>query len=134
MDYVKIYSFAAAVGITAAGMLIFAPPASGRPILVTGEIQAVSRHVGYADLNLASAAGAMTLSHRVRGAVQDLCLDATGGDDGGFDFKTNMTRCSAHAWSDARPQIERAVERAHEIAATGSSSLAAAAITISTPE
>jgi hypothetical protein len=45
-----------------------------------------------------------------------------------------MHHCSGLAWDGARPQILRAVQRAREIAATGSSSIAAAAITITIPE
>jgi hypothetical protein len=57
-----------------------------------------------------------------------------GGNNGGTDYRFEMHRCSGLAWDGARPQILRAVQRAREIAATGSSSIAAAAITITIPE
>ncbi len=44
-----------------------------------------------------------------------------------------MKSCDTSAWGGARPQIARAVQRAREIAATGSSTIAAAAITIAVP-
>jgi hypothetical protein len=42
-----------------------------------------------------------------------------------------MMKCDNRAWGEARPQIARAVQRAHDIASTGTSPIAAAAITIS---
>lgn len=125
----------AAVAITAGGLFLVASPAAAkRPIVVTGNPDLVVRHVSFADLNLASFAGENTLRHRVRGAVKDVCLEATGGNTGGAPYKINMVNCSASAWDGANPQIAAAVQRAREIAATGSSNIAAAAITISIPQ
>jgi UrcA family protein len=133
MTYSKILSLGGAVAITVGGLFGVATPASGKvPIVVTApDENVVARHISYADLNLASATGERTLIRRVDGAVGDLCLEATGGNDGSFSFKSNMMKCDNRAWGEARPQIARAVQRAHDIASTGTSPIAAAAITIS---
>jgi UrcA family protein len=104
------------------------------PVFVIAPADLVTRHVSYADLNLASIAGERALDRRVGTAVTDLCLDATGGNDGSPKFKMSMIRCSGEAWSGARPQMTRAVQRARDIAATGSSSIAATALVISLPK
>ena len=136
MRYQNVLSICAAIGITAGAVAALAPPASGksRPIVVEGRTDLVTRHVSYADLNLASTTGERTLNRRVSGAVNSVCLEAVGGYDAGTTFKFSMLRCSSSAWNGARPQITRAVERAHQIAATGSSSIAATAIVITIPE
>ena len=85
----------------------------------------VTRHVSYADLNLASSDGVRTLNGRVGPAVNSVCTEAVGNED-----HFTMQDCSVHSWGSARPQIAQAVQRARDIAATGSSSIAAAAITI----
>jgi len=133
MTYRKILSLGGAVAITLGSSFIIAPAASGKsgPIVVVAPDDLVVRRISYADLNLASATGERTLNWRVSGAVSDLCLDATGGNDGSFSFKSNMMRCGDRAWGEARPQIGRAVQRAHDIASTGASPIAAVAITIS---
>jgi UrcA family protein len=132
MKYTKAISMCA----TVAGLLVVATPAVGRgaPVVVTAPHDMVTRHVSFADLNLASAPGERALNRRVESAVADLCNEATGGNDGGTQYKYSMIRCSGEAWNSAQPQIDRAVQRAHEIAATGSSSIAAAALVISLPE
>jgi len=137
MLYAKLLSMCAAVGITTVGVLLISPDASarGRPIIVTAPAQdVVVRHVGYADLNLASATGEKILNRRVGSAVGDLCDEATGGDNRSLHGTVNMMRCNSEAWTGARPQIARAIQRAREIAFTGSSAIAATAITISLPE
>ena len=135
MNYTKALIMCATVGITATGLLVLAPPAYGRsgPVYVVGREDVVSRHISYADLNLASLPGERTLNRRVGTAVSSLCSEVSGGNDGSTSFKYSMARCSGHAWSDARPQIAAAVERAREIASTGSSSISATALTISLP-
>ena len=133
MTYSKFLSLSGAVALTVGGLSFVAPPAFAKsgPIVVKAPENMVVRRISYADLNLASAAGESTLNRRVNGAVNDLCLEATGGDDGSFDFKTSMKGCDNRAWREARPQIGRAVQRAHDIASTGVSPVAAGAITIS---
>jgi UrcA family protein len=124
-------------GFTAAALgagCLFLPTsaiAKDSPVLVTAPTELVVRHVSYADLDLGLPAGVTALNQRVNFAIGDVCAEANLGDSGSFGFKAGMMRCSNHAWDDARPQIARAVQRAEDIASTGSSQLAAAAITIS---
>lgn len=136
MNYAKALSCCAATMVAAAGLLVAAAPASskGAPVFVTAPHDVVTRHVSYADLNLASIAGERALDRRVGTAVGSLCNEATGGNDGGTRYKLSMIRCNGEAWDSARPQIDRAVQRARDIAATGSSSISAAALVISLPE
>ena len=130
MKHAKLLSMCAAVAAVTG-----VSPAFGKaPIVVAAPAEIVTRHISYADLNLASPAGERTLNYRVSSAVNGLCDDATGGNDGSFVFKVAMKRCSSSGWSQAQPQIDRAVQRARELAATGTTSLAAAAITISLPK
>jgi UrcA family protein len=137
MGYGKLISMAAAAAITAGGLVFMAHPAAGKPpILVTAPNPAdvVTRHIGYADLNLASVAGERTLNRRVGGAVNSLCLEVIGGNDTSMESMAAEYHCATSTWTQARPQIAQAVQRARDIASTGSSSLAAAAITLSVPE
>lgn len=129
--YEKLLSITAAVVLAAGGVFIFASPASGKaPIEVTGDPNMVVRHVSYADLNLASAAGEKRLNGRVKGAVRHVCKEAVGTDNGSYIYEIRMMRCDRSAWDGARPQIARAVERAHQIALTGTSSIPPVAISI----
>jgi UrcA family protein len=136
MNYSNIGSFAGAVAITATGLFLMAPPASAHaPIVVLASGDVVTRHISYVDLNLASPSGAKTLTGRVNYAVRDLCSEATGsGDDASFTLKFADRKCRNAAWNQARPQISHAIQRATEIASTGSSMIAATAITISLSE
>jgi UrcA family protein len=139
MEYGKLISMAAAAAITAGGLVFMARPAAGKPpIFVTAPpvnpADIVTRHIGYADLNLASAAGERTLNRRVGGAVNSLCLEVIGGNDTSMESMAAEYHCATSTWTQARPQIAQAVQRARDIASTGSSSLAAAAITLSVPE
>ena len=137
MTYGKLLSVSAAIAIVTGGAALLASPASGKsPIVVTAPDSAdvVTRHIGYADLNLASTAGERALNLRVDAAVSGLCLDAMGGNDGSPMVKFATQRCSNSALNQARPQIGQAVQRARDIAWTGASSLAAVAITISVAE
>jgi UrcA family protein len=138
MLYAKILMMCAAGAITTGELLLMAPHASARqPIIVTAPLpeDLIVRHVSYADLNLASEVGVKRLNRRVGSAVKSLCNDATGGPNiRSLGTNIEMIQCSVSAWNGARPQIDRAVRRAQEIAATGSSAIAAAAITISMPE
>jgi UrcA family protein len=135
MTYVKALATCTTIAVTAAALFAVASPSVAQPpsVFVTAPADVVTRHISYADLNLASVAGERALDHRVGGAVSDLCLDATGGNDGSPDFKFSMKRCSGFAWKEARPQMDRAIQRARQIASTGSSSITAAALTISLP-
>jgi len=138
MTYSKLLALGAAIAITGGGLILMAPPAFGKPAPVvvtapaTGDV--VTRHIGYADLNLAAPAGERTLTQRVGRAIETLCDEATGGTNGSVDFKRAMSRCGNSAWDQARPQIGLAVQRARDIASTGTSSIAAVAIRIALPE
>lgn len=125
----------AATALTTGGLLL-APNASARqrPIVVTAPTDIVVRHVSYADLNLASERGAKVLNRRVDGAIDSLCIEAVGPDTYSLATTTANMACTAGAWKGARPQIARAVERARQIAATGSSTIAASAIVITLPK
>jgi UrcA family protein len=137
MVYAKILSLCVATAITAGGgLFLFSPEASARqPIVVTGPPQDVAvRRVSYADLDLASLSGEKTLNRRVGRAVNSVCLEAVGQQAHDLYVMVDNMRCTRGAWDGARPQIARAVERARQIAATGSSTIAASAIVISIPE
>lgn len=133
MLYGKLFSMCAAVGITIGGLLVMTPHASAgqRPIVVTSPAELVVRHISYADLNLASLSGEKTLKYRVGGAVRSLCDEVAGPDTGDLQSTVAIMECGKDAWGQARPQMARAVARAHEIALTGTSTIAATAITIS---
>jgi len=111
---------------------IGAAPASARDkdVVVTGaESDAVVREVRFNDLNLASPAGAQKLVRRVRFAVNDVCMDAVGGNNG--YLLQSSSNCKDKSWQGASPQIDRAVQRARDIAANGWSAIAPVAIRIS---
>lgn len=125
--------FGAAVlsGVTASLLIATAAfaAAQDKPVVVYAEPQEGlrSERVSYADLDLSQPRHERKLNLRVAGAVKRVCLyeDRTALQDSGY------YRCADDAWGDARPQIAQAVARAREIALTGSSSIAATAITIS---
>jgi UrcA family protein len=117
---------------TAVMMGVAAAPATAReqPVVVTATDPAdvVTREVGYADLNLASAVGENKLAQRVHHAVSEVCLEAVGVRLGYF---SQTASCKDNAWQGASPQIDRAVQRARDIAANGWSAIAPVAIKIS---
>ena len=136
MKYANACSVVAAVALTAGGIVALTGPAwgkSARIFITAPSPDTVSRQITYADLNLASTAGETSLIHRVRYGVSDLCNEVAGGYDGSAKYKVDVMSCSSAAWNQANPQISRAVQRAREIASTGSSTIAAAALTISIP-
>ncbi len=133
----NLLSMCAAVAITAGGALLFAQPAPAKPsqvVVVEPGNEIVVRHISYADLNLASDGGMQTLQSRVRGGISDLCAEAVSAAQGSFTYNGYSLKCRSSAWNQAKPQVARAVQRAREIALTGSSTLAATAITISLPQ
>jgi UrcA family protein len=130
MNYGKIISFSAAVVLASGVFVLVASPAHGKPVVVVANPDIVTRHISFSDLNLASGSGERTLNHRVGGAIGELCSEATGGEDGSFLTRLEKTACSKTAWGQAGPQIAQATQRARDIASTGASPLAAAAITI----
>ena len=112
-------------------------PAAGKspPIFVQGQPDdVITRHVSYADLNLARPDGARALMTRVGSAVNGLCGQVAASRDVSIMTGVAANRCSRASWSQARPQIDVALQRAREIAMTGRSSIAATALVISAPE
>jgi UrcA family protein len=107
--------------------------AKSRPILVNAPAEEIiTRSVSYADLNLAAPAGERSLMYRVGSAVNGLCNEVAGGDSS-FISSLTVTRCVSATWQQAQPQVDIALQRAREIAATGKSSIAAAALIIAAP-
>ena len=134
MSYSRALSMCGATLVAAVAIGTVAYPLEARPgptlEVVAHPDDYVVRRVSYADLNLASAPGERTLGRRVAGAVVDVCNEAGGGNSTDLVYRD----CATGAWRGARPQISLAVQRAHEIAATGSSSIATVAITVGAPQ
>ena len=129
MTYQKFLFAFAAVTITAASFAAVSTTAySKAPILVVAKPDVVTRRIGYGDLDLASASGERTFNRRVGNGIESLCQEATG-DDGRY-WSPNYMLCRSSAWRQARPQMATARQRARDIALTGASTIAAAAITI----
>ena len=112
-----------------AGIAATSAQAQSGPVTVTAPAaEAVpTRRVSYADLNLANERDQAVLDRRVRFAVRDVCRESVGLMPPNFLEQ----RCHSQAWNGARPQIAQAVLRAQQIAAAGSSLIAAAPIAIS---
>ena len=117
----------AATAVTVA--LFAATVASAEPLTVTGhpvDDGALRVRVAYADLNLATVAGEKTLNRRIAFAASDVCAP--------FDYASvrfdYFATCATAAKSGAAPQVASAVQRAREIATTGSSAIPMAAITV----
>jgi len=126
-------SSVAFVFAVAAGVVTSSPAlAGGRPVQVVADPDVLTRSVTYADLNLASLPGESMINRRVRNAVLSLCEEATGTD--AFSMSSAYERCRTYAWKQARPQISSAIHRARDLASTGTSTIAAASITIALPQ
>ena len=134
MNYGKALAMCGATLVAAVAVGTAAFPVHARSpaavVVIAHPEDYVERRVSYADLNLAAAPGERTLNRRVGAAVANLCNEAVGGNSPALDY----TRCSNGAWDGARPQITLAIRRAHEIAANGTSLIAAVAITIAVPK
>ena len=127
MRHSNLVSLCAAVAITGTGLVVPATPAFGKSprIVVVAPADQVTRRIAYGDLNLASATGESSLRYRVRGGIRSLCTDVGG------PYESERSNCTDHAWSQAFPQMASAMQRARDFASTGSSTIAATAITIS---
>jgi len=124
INYAKALAMCGAGLIAGASILAAVTPVRAAPhnLTVVGrQSQYVTRYVSYADLNLASRPGERILYHRVGFAVNEVCTEPFAYDSSQIDD------CTMDSWDRARPQIVRAVRRAREIAATGTSSITAAA-------
>ena len=124
---------ACASGTVAFAALAAATPVVGQndPVTITApkaaEEEVPTRRVSYRDLNLASMEGERILVRRVKVAVREVCPFNSG--SGRIDRE-----CRDFAWNGAKPQIDRAVLRARQIAATGTSNIAPVAIAIMVPQ
>ena len=118
MATIKLAPLFAAVAITASGVFLIASPSAAkeRPVVIEGEpLQEVTvQRVSYADLNLAEASGEKVLKRRVGRAVNEVCAAANAG--GHF---TDRWLCQDVSWSEAIPQIDRAIARARGTALAG---------------
>jgi len=134
MSYLKSLSVCAT--LAASVVAIGSSPAAGKsgPIFVQGPSDdVISRHISYADLDLARPAGAHALVTRVGSAVNGLCGQVAASREVSILTSVATNRCSRASWDQARPQIDGALQRAREIAMTGRSSIAATAVVVSVP-
>lgn len=83
--------------------------------------------VSYKDLNLVLASDQKVLNGRVGDAVRNVCEPLETG------FAPDHMFCKSTAWKGARPQIARAIERARQIAATGTTSIPPVTIVLAFP-
>ena len=115
----------------AAGGLFLATPALGKDSEVVVKAppreDVPTRYVRYSDLNLLHQSGVSTLNGRVKSAVRGVCVESVTPSG---DFYAEMN-CRSSAWNGARPQMDRAIERARQLAANGFSTIAPVTISIS---
>lgn len=114
-------------GVTASLLVTVttAQAAQDKPVVVYAQPNLNIERVPYGDLNLAASADRKTLYGRVGSAVRNVCnFDSTG-------VATDYRSCASVAWSDARPQIDKALARADHLASLGQPAFTAGAITIS---
>ena len=134
MNYGKALAMCGTALVTALALATATSPlhaGSIKPLVVVVHPEDyVSRRVIYADLDLTSIPGERMLKRRVGGAVTEVCTEAVGGLSSSLAYRD----CEIGALGGARPQIALAVQRAHELAATGTSLISAAAITIEAGE
>lgn len=115
-----------ASGITVALLIGVASAAMARQVTVVGEKidpNVATERVSFSDLNLASKADVSLLKRRIGGAVHRVCLQT--------NPATTYGGCKYDTWHEVRPQIALAVNRAQQMAATGTSTIAPVAIVIS---
>ena len=124
----KLVSLLAACALVAGGVAIVAPAvAKEPPLIVTAPPDVPTRYVSYRDLDLRSSSGEKILVRRVGLAVKHVCSEALGPSP----IYYADVGCRRDSWSDARPQIDRAVRRSRDIASMGWSSIPPVAITVS---
>ena len=86
-----------------------APAIASEPVTVTAIPEDARRAiVKFGDLNLTSSSGQNRLMRRVSVAVRNVCAPDTSSL---LDFR-NYNTCKVVAWTDARPKIASAIERA----------------------
>jgi UrcA family protein len=120
-----------AAGSTAA-VTAEAKSGSQRPVVVVAEPEAMpsTRRVAYADLDLATQVGERALVRRVRSAVDAVCEEELGPSPLVYSERA----CRMFTWNDTRPQVDRAIARAHGMAAARSPGIVAATIIVRAAE
>jgi len=117
---------AGTLAVALAGFAAATPAVGKEPaVVVVANPDLLTRRITYADLNLASLPGQASLNRRVAYAVSSLCHEATDGPRSLYSLANRL--CGESAWKQARPQISAAVDRAGDLALTGTSPIAAAA-------
>ena len=112
---------------SAAAAVAQPPEVKTSPVVVIADEAPPTRHVSFADLNLASADGKRTLGQRVRSAVDDVCSEALGP----LPILYAKQACFRETWQDTGPQLTNAIQRARGL--TGSGLTGAAVITVHAP-
>lgn len=84
---------------------------SSAPLLVDADADLPRAAVHYGDLNLASPQGRERLASRVRHAAIELCGDRYVRN---LEQKTAVERCWADVMNSAKPQVDVAVNHAHD--------------------
>lgn len=114
MKYGQILAFGAAVALTSGGIVALAAPASAAPVVVHAPSDVPTRLVRFVDLDLTAPAGQKQLNRRVGSAVNFVCEDSAS-----YASFQSDGFCRTAAWQRARPQIDRAIERATLLASNG---------------
>lgn len=132
MNYEKLISMAAAVALVAGGLVIVTPAIAqnGKNDVVVRAIpeDVPVRYVRYNDLNLVNEAGEQSLIRRVKLAVRSVCYES-GEANSPLYLDPD---CRSESWGRAKPQVDRAIMRARQMAQNGHSSITPVAIVIST--
>jgi len=125
------HAFAVAALIAEGGLA----SASQAGVIVGEDEDYVVGQVQFADLDLSSAHDQQRLQSRVSGTIENMCTAATDGYGLNLLANRNMRACSLGAWNQARPQMERAIQRAAGRVALARSGaiVSAAIITIALP-
>lgn len=137
MDYRKAIAICGAALVTAvalgtAALAVDARSAPAGLISRPSGRDLGTRRITYADLDLASVPGERKLNRRVGGAIRSLCSEAAR-FDGTVEANNLMSQCHGVVWQQARPQIDRAVQRARGVASTRAPLMASAAIVLAVP-
>jgi len=82
---------------------------------IAGDLDAQSRRVSTADLNLASAAGVAALHHRITAAVAEVCGDSQNVST--LSEQLAVYRCRAKATADADQSVAALLPRTDRLAA-----------------
>ena len=118
--YGKLIALTASIAITTTGLALLATPAFGKTAVVAETLgDPAVAHISYADLDLTSTDGQNALRVRVDTAVRSICGGLADKSSGVFA----EINCRSASWQGVHPQIARAVQRARELAATGTTAI-----------